>query len=85
MVQAGIRVFANELARAHPEQAIAILVARVGGYRVSLRAPRGIQNLARQFGTGSGRERAAGISSCRSRTSSGFSNCSSATTPRRRT
>jgi hypothetical protein len=54
-------VFANELARVHPEQAIAILVARVGGYRVSLRAPRGIQNLARQFESGSGRERAAGI------------------------
>jgi hypothetical protein len=54
-------VFANELARVHPEQAIAILVARVGGYRVSLRAPRGIQNLARQFGSGGGRERAAGI------------------------
>ena len=54
-------MFANELARVHPEQAIAILVARAGGYRVSLRAPRGIQNLARQFESGSGRERAAGI------------------------
>ena len=54
-------VFANELARAHPQQAIAILVAREGGYRVSLRAPRGIQDLARQFESGSGRERAAGI------------------------
>ena len=54
-------VFANELARIHPEQTIAILVARAGGYRVSLRAPRGIQNLARQFESGSGRERAAGI------------------------
>ncbi len=54
-------VFANELSRIHPEQAIAILVARAGGYRVSLRAPQGIQNLARQFESGSGRERAAGI------------------------
>jgi hypothetical protein len=54
-------VFANELARVHPEKATAILVAREGGYRVSLRAPRGIQDLARHFESGSGRERAAGI------------------------
>ncbi|MGQ0579446.1 MAG: DHHA1 domain-containing protein [Betaproteobacteria bacterium] len=54
-------VFANALAGEHPQQAIAILVARADGYRVSLRAPRGIQNLARQFESGSGRERAAGI------------------------
>ncbi len=54
-------VFANELTRAHPQRAIAVLVAREGGYRVSLRAPRGIQNLARQFESGGGRECAAGI------------------------
>jgi len=40
-------------------------VCRQGGYRVSLRSPQnaaqGIQHLARQFDSGSGRERAAGI------------------------
>jgi hypothetical protein len=44
---------------------VALLVRRQGGYRVSLRAPQnaaqGIQHLARQFVSGSGRERAAGI------------------------
>lgn len=58
-------VFANEVARAHPERAIAILVARNGGYRVSMRAPQsatqGVHDLARQFDSGGGRERAAGI------------------------
>lgn len=58
-------VFANELARAHPERAIAILVARGGGHRVNLRAPRdaarGIDTVAREFESGGGRKGAAGI------------------------
>ena len=53
--------FANELAQKHPGHAIALLVARDSGYRVSLRAPHGMQNLARQFDSGNGRETAAGI------------------------
>ncbi len=57
--------FANDLSLRHPGRAVALLVRRQGGYRVSLRAPQlaaqGIQHLARQFDSGSGRERAAGI------------------------
>lgn len=57
--------FANDLSLRHPARAVALLVRRQGGYRVSLRAPQnaaqGIQHLARQFDSGSGRERAAGI------------------------
>ena len=57
--------FANDLSLRHPARAVALLVRRRGGYRVSLRAPQnaaqGIQHLARQFDTGGGRERAAGI------------------------
>lgn len=57
--------FANVLSLRHPARAVAILVRRHGGFRVSLRAPQnaaqGIQHVARQFDSGSGRERAAGI------------------------
>ncbi|HEY4374765.1 MAG TPA: acetyltransferase [Burkholderiales bacterium] len=62
-------VFANELARAHPERAHAVLVAGerdgVPGYMVSLRAPSvrpaGADAVCRQFVSGGGRARAAGI------------------------
>jgi hypothetical protein len=57
--------FANDLSLRYPAHAIALLVHRHGGYRVSLRAPQsaaqGIQHVARQFNSGGGRERAAGI------------------------
>ena len=57
--------FANDLSQRHPALAVALLVRRQRGYRVSLRAPQnatqGIQHLARQFDSGGGRERAAGI------------------------
>ena len=57
--------FANDLSLRHPASTVALLVRRQGGYRVSLRAPQntaqGIQHLARQFDSGGGRERAAGI------------------------
>jgi len=62
-------VFANELAREHPERAHAVLIAgmREGlpGYMVSLRAPAvrpaGADAVCRQFAGGGGRGRAAGI------------------------
>lgn len=58
-------VFANELARAHPERAHAILVQSAGGFVVSVRAPlarpSGADTLCRGFATGGGRARAAGI------------------------
>lgn len=62
-------VFANELARARPQQAHAVLVEgrRDGapGYTVSLRAPLarplGADAVCRQFAGGGGRSRAAGI------------------------
>ena len=57
--------FANDLSLRHPARTVALLVRRQGGYRVSLRAPQssaqGIQHVARQFKSGGGRERAAGI------------------------
>jgi hypothetical protein len=57
--------FANDLSLRHPARAVALLVRRQGGYRVSLRAPQntaqGIQHVARQFDSGGGRERAAGV------------------------
>jgi hypothetical protein len=57
--------FANELARRHPQRAVAMLVARHGGYTVSVRAPlerpRGADALCLKFETGGGRQAAAGI------------------------
>jgi hypothetical protein len=57
--------YANELARAHPQRALAMLVARHGGYTVSVRAPvarpRGADTLCQKFETGGGRQGAAGI------------------------
>ncbi len=59
-------VFSNELARAHPDRAHALLTALPGGgYVVSVRAPlndrRGADELCRAFPTGGGRKAAAGI------------------------
>ncbi|MDF1613757.1 acetyltransferase [Desulfurivibrio dismutans] len=59
-------VFANELARANPEQAHALLVESAdGSFLVSVRAPlarpRGADTLCRAFPTGGGRAGAAGI------------------------
>jgi hypothetical protein len=57
--------FANQLARRHPRRALALLVARHGGYTVSVRAPlenpRGADALCLRFETGGGRQAAAGI------------------------
>ena len=57
-------LFANRLAQGDPKRALAILVSRPAGYRVSVRAPqdrrRGAAALCEQFG-GGGREGAAGI------------------------
>jgi hypothetical protein len=57
--------FANELARSHPRRAAALLVARHGGYTVSVRAPlerpHGADALCLKFETGGGRQAAAGI------------------------
>ncbi|MGH8702333.1 MAG: acetyltransferase, partial [Burkholderiales bacterium] len=57
--------FANQLARRHPRRALAMLVARHGGYTVSVRAPledpRGADTLCLKFETGGGRQAAAGI------------------------
>jgi len=57
--------FANRLAQEHPGRAHALLVARRGGYTVSVRAPldspRGADVLCLQFETGGGRQGAAGI------------------------
>lgn len=58
--------FGNELATASPERAHAILTPNArGGYTVSVRAPRateiGADALCREFATGGGRARAAGI------------------------
>ena len=59
-------VFSNDLARAHPERAHAVLTpCGAGCYRVSVRAPlarkTGADRLCRQFKSGGGREAAAGI------------------------
>lgn len=61
-----IGVFANRVAREHPERAHAILSPNsAGGYTVSVRAPAanpvGADALCRQFPTGGGRSAAAGI------------------------
>jgi len=57
-------VFANRLAQQHPQRAHAVLTARPGGFVVSVRAPiaapRGADELCRQF-AGGGRQGAAGI------------------------
>ena len=58
-------VFANQLATANPERALAVLTHRAGGYVVSVRAPvsrpDGADALCRQFESGGGRKAAAGI------------------------
>ncbi len=65
-----VGVLANELVRADPRRAHAVLLETEGGYQVSLRAPRspgagakvaGIDEVARQFADGNGRAAAAGI------------------------
>lgn len=57
--------FANELSQLHAGRAVALLVRSGTGYRVSLRAPRdaasGIDAVAREFESGSGRKGSAGI------------------------
>jgi hypothetical protein len=57
--------FANELSQLHAGRAVALLVRSGKGYRVSLRAPRdaakGIDTVAREFESGSGRKSSAGI------------------------
>ena len=56
---------ANDLAQSNRQRAHALLVARPGGYAVSVRAPRvrptGADALCRQFASGGGRAAAAGI------------------------
>ncbi len=58
-------VFGNRLAQANPGRAHAVLVAKQGGYTVSVRAPierpHGADSLCMKFETGGGRARAAGI------------------------
>jgi hypothetical protein len=58
-------LFGNRLAQQHPKRAHAVLVARAGGYVVSVRAPvenpRGAGAVCEQFETGGGREGAGGI------------------------
>lgn len=60
-----IGVYANKLSQRNPKTAHAILVAKEGGYMVSLRAPagnpKGASEVARMFHSGGGREGAAGI------------------------
>lgn len=58
-------LYGNRLAQQHPKRAHAVLVAREGGYVVSVRAPvenpHGAAAVCEQFETGGGREGAAGI------------------------
>lgn len=58
-------VFANELARGHPQHAHAIVVETPQGYSVSVRVPvsrpQGADSLCRQFPSGGGRSSAADI------------------------
>lgn len=58
-------IFGNRLAQARPKRAHAVLVARDGGYVVSVRAPvahlAGAGALCSRFDTGGGREGAGGI------------------------
>lgn len=55
----------NRLAQDHPRRAHAVLVTKVGGYTVSVRAPlsdsQGADELCAQFDSGGGRKAAAGI------------------------
>lgn len=57
--------FSNQLANTFPMRAHAVLTVRAGGYLVSVRAPgsipAGADALCRQFESGGGRSRAAGI------------------------
>jgi hypothetical protein len=57
--------FANELSRRHTNRTVALLVRSGAGYQVSLRAPEhsgsAMHLLARQFESGNGRARSAGI------------------------
>ncbi|HKA44595.1 MAG TPA: acetyltransferase [Burkholderiales bacterium] len=59
-------IFGNRLATRNPERAHAVLVAKPGGYLVSVRAPvarpQGADALCARFDTGGGRAGAAGIS-----------------------
>ncbi len=58
-------VFGNRLAHDAPQRAHAVLVAKTGGYTVSVRAPvtrpAGADELCSRFATGGGRKGAAGI------------------------
>ncbi|MDB5904373.1 MAG: hypothetical protein JWM26_3251, partial [Betaproteobacteria bacterium] len=58
-------IFGNRLAQKNPQLAHAVLVAKPGGYTVSVRAPveapRGAGALCEQFESGGGREAAGGI------------------------
>ena len=58
-------VFGNRLAHDHPQRAHAVLVAKAGGYTVSVRAPlarpAGADELCLRFESGGGRKGAAGI------------------------
>ena len=57
--------FANALSRRHPDRTVALLVRSGTGHQVSLRAPEhggsAVHLLARQFESGNGRARSAGI------------------------
>ena len=66
--QASVRysgIYSNSKCTSEPDKAFAILTTVEGGYRVSIRAPKnnptGASQLALQFETGGGREKAAGI------------------------
>jgi hypothetical protein len=58
-------LFGNRIAQEHPKRAHAVLVARKGGYVVSVRAPverpQGAGQFCESFESGGGREAAAGI------------------------
>jgi hypothetical protein len=58
-------ILANQLSNAHPSRAHAVLIAKAGGFLVSVRAPlsrpSGADTLCRQFDSGGGRAGAAGI------------------------
>ncbi len=60
-----VGTFANELSRRHAHRTVALMVRDGAGYQVSLRAPEdgehAVHLLARQFESGNGRARAAGI------------------------
>ncbi len=58
-------IFSNRLSQSHPQRAHAVLIARHGGYTVSVRAPvaqpAGADELCLRFESGGGRRGAAGI------------------------